>query len=229
MRWTSCTPGSTSRLRVSKSMRGPTAASTVWRTPVVRWTEKPMRTRCSMTCWICSSVAASCMATIMVSLSRADARRRVRPKASVVHIRIEFGIGPRRVSFGAGSNLFLLNLAHDVHDALVNAPEVGGGQRPGVCLLDIFEDGLLAVRLVDGHGGGALELADFVGSLGALAEQVYQLAVNLVDFFAPVADVHGDDRVSGRGRYGVARPTVVLQILPQTRLPGRDSAQWFPR
>src|SRR5919108_140878 len=134
MRCTSCTPGSTSRLRVSKSMRAPTAARILCRTPVVRCTEKPIRIRCSMICWICSSVAVSCIATIMFVWLLAFgfwllafgfwlsvAQQLI---ALVIYLRIQFCFPRvRRCRFGCqrlGSDLLLLDLTHDVHDALID-------------------------------------------------------------------------------------------------------------
>ena len=55
---------------------GPTPARMVWVAPVVRWTPTPASTMTSMTKSICSSVAFSCIATIIFrSLSRAQLRR----------------------------------------------------------------------------------------------------------------------------------------------------------
>src|SRR5713101_2991117 len=67
MRCTSPTPASTSISRTSKSARAPTAPNTVCRAPVLRCTSKPISTRRAITCWICSSLADSCMATIISS------------------------------------------------------------------------------------------------------------------------------------------------------------------
>src|SRR6202021_2832970 len=115
-------------LRISKSIRAPTAATTVCRAPVERCTEKPLSTRCSTTCWICSSVADSCIATIIeiglslvASLGCANDQRLTTSDCSVVHLRIQFRFTGRLCCLGR--DLFLLDLAHDVHNAFVNAKQ----------------------------------------------------------------------------------------------------------
>src|SRR3954470_20678332 len=135
MRCTSRTPPRTSMSRISKSTRGPTAPSTVCCVPVERCTSNPMLMSRSMTCWICSSVAASCIATIIASL--AVARR------SFVHIHIEFCRSDALRLLD--HDLFLLQISHDVDDALEHLRHVEVAERPLVHLLHVREDLLLAV------------------------------------------------------------------------------------
>src|ERR1043165_4910316 len=137
MRWTRWTPSRTSISRVSKSLRAPTAPNTVCRSQVERWTEKPIDTRCSITFWICSSVAPSCMVTIMVdccqlSLSAVSSkppricslavRYEERARRSGVYLGLEFRISRSALHFW--HELFFLDLAHDVDQPLVDHHQV---------------------------------------------------------------------------------------------------------
>src|SRR6266852_2909681 len=229
MRWTCSTPDRTSRFRVSKSTRAPTAASTVCRSPVVRCTEKPIRIRCSTTCWICSSLADSCMATIMVVVSRQSLVVNRKPPlsvwlttndqrltaSSIIHLRVQLRI-TRALCCWLGSDLFLLNLAHDIHDAFVNAQQVTIRQRALIHLAHIAEYGLLTIRLVDGHTDVPFEFADFMGGLRPLVQQLHQLPVQLVDHPTPVRDIHRSSRQSSvfsRQNSVVCRWRVVVQPL----------------
>src|SRR6185312_14141614 len=63
MRWTSFTPSMISKTPMSKSVLPPTPPRTVWSVPVERWTSKPSVMRRSITRWICSGEAFSCMTT----------------------------------------------------------------------------------------------------------------------------------------------------------------------
>ncbi len=65
MRCTCMTPGMISNLASSSVDVLPTAARMVCISPVVRWTSTPDSTSAAMTASICSSVAFSCMATII--------------------------------------------------------------------------------------------------------------------------------------------------------------------
>src|SRR5260370_16757583 len=129
MRCTSPTPVSTSISRTSKSLRAPTAPSTVCRAPVLRCTSKPISTRRSITCWICSSLADSCIATIIIS------------QFSVVHFNIEFRLALGRFCFGL--NFFFLQRAHHVNNALKNMLQLMPGQRPAIQGAPILKNLLL--------------------------------------------------------------------------------------
>ena len=89
-----------------------------------------------------------------------------------------------------GRDLFLLNLAHDVHNAFVNTEEIAIGQRPRIDSANIVEYCALAIWLVDRHPDVAFQLANLVGCLRPLAKQFHQSAVKLVNFLAPVGNVH---------------------------------------
>src|SRR5439155_15407743 len=80
--------------------------------------------------------------------------------------------------------------AHDVDDALVDVEQLGVIEGAGVGAADVIEDLLLALGLVDGEGGGALELSDGSGRLCALVDEADDLLIELVDFLTPVADLH---------------------------------------
>src|SRR5579859_2346430 len=67
MRTTSRTPSRTSTSRGSNSGGTPTAPSTVCDAPVERWMSEPIETSRSITCWICSSFAPSCITTTIAT------------------------------------------------------------------------------------------------------------------------------------------------------------------
>src|SRR5260370_21674939 len=67
MRQTSRTQSMTSMSRGPTSPGTPTAPSTVCDAPVERWTSNPIATSRSITCWICSSFAPSCMTTTIAT------------------------------------------------------------------------------------------------------------------------------------------------------------------
>src|SRR5580693_1088796 len=178
MRWTCSTPDKTSRLRISKSTRAPTAATTVCLAPVERWTEKPISMRCSTTPWICSSVADSCIATIIGKrwpsvVGRqswfSNDQRLTTKCPSVIHLCIQFCIAGTLGTSRFWRDLFLLNLAHDIHNALVDAQQIAIRQRPRIHSPHVVEHGPLTIRLVDGHANATFQFADLVGGLRSLA------------------------------------------------------------
>src|SRR5690348_7777970 len=160
MRTASETPGSSSKSLWSNCAGRPTPARMVCTAPVVRWTLKPMATMRSTTVCICSSVAFSCIATIIGSL-------------------FSFLLLIFAVRSGRGQ-LVLLERAHHVDDALVNVLQLNVGERSVVGRADIVKDDALAVRLVNGEVGGAFELADFVRRRGPLVEQRDDLPVDFI-------------------------------------------------
>src|SRR5215467_7143241 len=229
MRWASPTPGSTSISRMSNSWRAPTAPSTVCRAPVERWTSNPMPIRRSITCWICSSVACSCIATIigfseipnprslrvrdpypLLNLKILFSLYRLSPKVSchnrapsssqrtlsvgisgrksVVHFHVEFSMLVAGFSFRR--NLIFLNVAHYVDDPLIYRAQFAVGKRPAIDAQYILKNPLLALRLIDGHAGVPFQLADFMRGLGAFIQQLNQAAVKLINFVAPVGNLH---------------------------------------
>ena len=83
-----------------------------------------------------------------------------------------------------------LERAHDVHNALIEVLHLRSCERARVDLANVFEDGLLALRLVDGRGALLLELANGDCSSSAFGEQEDDLLVQLIDLLAPVGDFH---------------------------------------
>src|SRR5438270_329372 len=77
--------------------------------------------------------------------------------ALIIYIRIQLRI-PRRVGSGLRCDFLLLNLAHDVHQPLVNSQQISIRQRPLVHLPDIAENFLLTIRLVNRHSKVAFQL-----------------------------------------------------------------------
>src|SRR6516164_6979906 len=130
MRCTSPTPGKTSMSRTSNSRRAPTAPSTVCRSPVERCTSNPRPIRRSITCCICSSDAASCMATIMVFFL----------------IQIEFR--PQSGWLFFRDDLLLLYIPHYVNDALVHLAQIAVRQRAMVRFAHILKDDPFTVGFV---------------------------------------------------------------------------------
>ena len=63
-------------------------------------------------------------------------------------------------------------------------------QRPAVYGAHILKNLLLAIGLIDGHLSITLEAANLFGGLRALIEQLNHLAVELIDFLAPIGDIH---------------------------------------
>src|SRR5712692_1925474 len=183
MRTTSRTPSSSSTSRGSKSVRTPTAPSTVCVAPVERCTSKPIEISRSMTCWICSSVDPSCITTTMgvfSDLPRNALLPRVIRTFGVVH-------GPA------------LDRAGFVQDALEQPPDGRIRQRPAVGLFDAFQDLAFALGLVKRQRGSLLQPPDFQRATRALVQQLDQLAVNLVDLAAPIVNGHGFFRNALRG------------------------------
>src|SRR6185437_13285711 len=204
MRWTSPTPERTSMSRISNSRRAPTAPSTVCLAPVERCTSKPISIRRSMTFCTCSSVAASCMATIMVLCAGPVSRVTLQTSlcsdhpingitrspdgSSIVyfHIKLCFPVGDLLLRH----NLHLLNIPHHVNNAFKYLAQFTVRKRPAVGLPDILKDDFFPVRLIDGHIGIALQLPNFLRCTGTLIQDFHQTKVQFIDFSAPVRDCH---------------------------------------
>jgi hypothetical protein len=109
---------------------------------------------------------------------------------------------------GSVEDFVLLNIAHDIHDALVNLNQVPVMQGAVILFLHPFEHDALPIGLVNRHVGLALEASDFLGRLGALVQDLHQLLVDLIDSLTPVCNIHlgafercvGPWAVSGRRR-----------------------------
>src|SRR5579864_4192898 len=98
-------------------------------------------------------------------------------------------------------DLFLLNVAHHVHDALVNADQIASGQGPPVGVLHIVKDNAFAVRLIHGHIGITLQPSNLHGGACALAQQRDEPAIEFIDFVSPVLDVHRSNQLSAISKY----------------------------
>ena len=105
----------------------------------------------------------------------------------VFQVPVEFGFSASRRFL---DNFVLLNIPHDVHDSFIDLHQVTMLQRASVLLSHLLQHDALAVRFVDGHAGLALEATDFLSGLRALVQDFDQLLVDLVDFLAPVSDIH---------------------------------------
>jgi len=64
----------------------------------------------------------------------------------------------------------LLNLAHDVHDAFVDAEQIAIRQRPPIHAAHIVEYGPLTIWLIDRHTNATFQFADLVGGLRSLTQ-----------------------------------------------------------
>src|SRR6202035_4197389 len=78
------------------------------------------------------------------------------------------------------------------HDSFVNPNKIAPRQRTGIDLLDVLKHNAFAIRLVDGQIGVPLQSPNFDRSSCALAEQLYESPVKLINFFSPIRDVHED-------------------------------------
>src|SRR5271165_2829351 len=87
-------------------------------------------------------------------------------------------------------HLFALDLPHHVHQPFVNHAQLHLRQRPFILPLDVLEDDLLAIRFIDWHSRVALQLADFVGALSALVQQLDERAIQVVDLPAQLRNIH---------------------------------------
>src|SRR5712692_657100 len=155
MRTTSRTPSMTSMSRGSNSPGTPTAPSTVCDAPVERWTSNPIATSRSITCWICSSFAPSCMTTTIAA-----------PISSSV---------PGDVLL---SLLFHLAVTHHcaldgtrfIQNALKQPPDSCVRQRSRIGANHSVQDLILSLRLIERLASRALDLADFNDAVGALIQ-----------------------------------------------------------
>src|SRR5258705_8981127 len=84
-------------------------------------------------------------------------------------------------------------------------------QRAIILLAHLFQYNAFAIRLVDRHVLLALEPADFLGRLGALVQDLDQLPIDLVDFLAPVCDIHRSS-VVGEVWVGHSCPTKLARV-----------------
>ena len=136
-------------------------------------------------------------------------------RALVFQVTVEFGFTTSRRLL---DNFVLLNIPHHVHDALVDLDQVSMLQGAAILLLHLFEHDALPVGFVDGHAGLALEAADFLSGLRALVQDLDQLPVDLVDFLAPVSDIHAVASVppekQALGQFSAK--TLVLRFLSGT-------------
>src|ERR1019366_8301220 len=83
-----------------------------------------------------------------------------------------------------------LEVAHDGDDLFV---DLGGGvvgQRALIGLMEVRKDGALAIGFVDSGVDGFLDLANFVGGVGAVVEEPQDLLVDDIDFLSPVRYFH---------------------------------------
>ncbi len=115
----------------------------------------------------------------------------------VVHAGAEFphggdvGIGGFGPEVGDEQRLFERDGRR--HDLAVDRLEGFVFDRPLVHLGDLAEDGVFALGDVDLAALRSLELADFGGEAEAPVEQLHDLAVEVVDFFAVGREIHGQN------------------------------------
>jgi hypothetical protein len=90
---------------------------------------------------------------------------------SVVHFRIQAPYHPQpRCSGLLRRDFFLLNLAHDVHDAFVDMQSRSrSGNGPGFALRTLSNTAL-TIWLIDGHTNAPFQFADLVGGLRPLTQ-----------------------------------------------------------
>src|SRR3954462_7361884 len=171
MRWTSCTPSSTSRSAVSNCRDPPTAPSTVRSAPVDRCTSKPISISLPMTLWTCSSVARSRMTTTMVF--------------SLLMIRFyRFGNPfemPRLIDDPLEQPLDRRHVERPVVP-----PHCG---RPVVPGLDVLEHFRFAFRLVNRHPHRALDAPDLERAGRPRVEQADQRLVQQIDPLSQVLEL----------------------------------------
>src|SRR5581483_2346946 len=109
--------------------------------------------------WICSSVADSCIATIirnatscwlltswLMHTGKLDAASQ---EPSVIHLGIQFGFVFQTRGFR--SNFVPLNLPHNIHDAFIDVQKIVIGQGTTIDTAHVVKNRLLPVWLVDGH------------------------------------------------------------------------------
>ena len=77
------------------------------------------------------------------------------------------------------------------HDFAVDRQEHGIRKRPGVVLAKSLQDLAFAIGGVDRRAVGRLELADLLGELPALADQLDELLVNRIDSAAHLSQISG--------------------------------------
>jgi len=89
-----------------------------------------------------------------------------------------------------GSDFVLLDLAHDIYQALIDLAKLDFGQGALVFALYVVENNELTVGFVHREARVLFELSDFYGAVGALADQPDELPVDIVDFEPPLRYVH---------------------------------------
>src|SRR6266849_496366 len=155
MRTTSRTPSMTSMSRGSNSPGTPTAPSTVCDAPVERWTSNPIATSRSITCWICSSFAPSCMTTTIATPIPSSLPGE--PQLTLLfHLAV--------THHGA------LDVTRLIQNALKQAPDGRVRQWSRIGANHSVQDLILPLRLIERLSGRALDLADFDDAAGALIQ-----------------------------------------------------------
>src|SRR5579862_464650 len=163
MRRTSSTPSTNSISRMSKSRRAPTAPRTVCWAPVERWMSKPISINLLMACWVCSSVAPSCITTTMLCHSL------------FLRILVLHGVPFERSCF--------------VNNALKQPADGGVIQRALIRLHNVSQNLRLAFRLPGLHVQLFLDVTDFHRALRTVVEQLHQLLVNFVNALSPAVEI----------------------------------------
>src|ERR1035438_3500439 len=105
-------------------------------------------------------------------------------------LQFRIGLRARRRSLGVGNDFVFLDAAHHIHNSFVDLPKISRGQRPGAGALYVGDHLALAVGLINGQAGIALQPSNFDDSGSALVHQGRQFAVQFVDFLAPIGNVH---------------------------------------
>src|SRR5690349_7287839 len=122
---------------------------------------------------------------LLLGRARLHGNNHLRSLCLLVHFKIKFGFAGRLGGCGA-MNLLLLQLAHDIDDALKDVLDLTIRKRTLVCLFHSFEDVLLPLRLINGKIRVVLQLADLPCRRSALVDQLYQFEIQLIDFLTPV-------------------------------------------
>jgi hypothetical protein len=84
----------------------------------------------------------------------------------------------------------LLKVLSFLHDLLEDAAERIAVERSLVGLQGVLQDLLFAAGLLYGQAVLLFQLADLGNAARTLIEEANQLAVEVVDFFAPVSYIH---------------------------------------
>ena len=129
----------------------------------------------------------------------------------VVDLRVEFCFPAAITGAGAlGGDFLALYLPHHIHDALINSLQVAIGERSTIRLLGIVKNFTFAIGLVNRHPDFAFQPPNLMCRPRPLAEQIHQLAVNIVNFPSPICDVHKSGRPSALSRQ-LMRPAVLAR------------------